>query len=68
MVAHDQPQAASGGLAGRPGVAILGTDGVFIAGDWVGPDGLLADAAVASGRAAGVAAAASLGARRVAAR
>ena len=66
IAAHDQPQAASGGLAGRPGVASLGTDGVFIAGDWVGPEGLLADAAVASGRSAGVAAAASLVAREVA--
>jgi pyruvate/2-oxoglutarate dehydrogenase complex dihydrolipoamide dehydrogenase (E3) component len=30
--------------------------GVFVAGDWVGPQGLLADAAFASGRAAGLAA------------
>jgi hypothetical protein len=31
--------------------------GVFVAGDWVGPDGMLADAVLASGRAAGEAAA-----------
>lgn len=29
---------------------------VFLAGDWVGPDGVLADAALASGHAAGLAA------------
>jgi hypothetical protein len=34
---------------GRPDVDALGWDGVAIAGDWVGPDGMLADAAVASG-------------------
>ncbi len=31
--------------------------GVFMAGDWVGPDGMLTDAVFASGRAAGRAAA-----------
>jgi hypothetical protein len=30
-----------------------GVPGVTLAGDWVGPDGLLGDAALASGRAAG---------------
>ncbi len=34
--------------AGRPGVDALRIDRVAIAGDWVGPDGMLADAAVAS--------------------
>ena len=33
---------------GRPGVDAAGIDGVAIAGDWVGPEGMLADAAVAS--------------------
>jgi len=33
-------------------VTDTGVDGVFLAGDWVGPTGLLADAALASGRAA----------------
>lgn len=56
-VAHSQP-APGRGLAGRPSVAVPGTDRCFIAGDWVGPEGLLADAALASGRAAGRAAAA----------
>jgi hypothetical protein len=47
------PRAGSGGLAGRPGVADTGVPGVTMAGDWVGPVGLLADAALASGNAAG---------------
>lgn len=44
--------AAQGGLAGRPGPAIPDVPGLYVAGDWVGPVGMLADAAVASGRAA----------------
>ncbi len=47
------PTAATGGLAGRPGTEDSGVPGLTIAGDWVGPVGLLADAALASGRAAG---------------
>jgi phytoene dehydrogenase-like protein len=43
------PTAAAGGLAGRPAAAVEGRDGVFAAGDWVGPVGLLADASLASG-------------------
>lgn len=38
------------GFAGRPGPAVPDCPGVFVAGDWVGPRGLLADAALASGR------------------
>jgi hypothetical protein len=34
--------------AGRPGVDALGIDGVAIAGEWVGHEGMLTDAAVAS--------------------
>lgn len=45
------------GLAGRPGVEGSGLPGVLLAGDWVGPGGLLADAALSSGAAAGAAAA-----------
>ncbi|MFQ5556512.1 MAG: hypothetical protein ACE5GB_03250 [Acidimicrobiales bacterium] len=37
---------------GRPGVRVPGRRRLFVAGDWVGAEGLLADAAVASGRAA----------------
>jgi phytoene dehydrogenase-like protein len=47
------PRAASGGLLGRPGIEDTGVPGVTMAGDWVGPVGLLADAALASGQAAG---------------
>ena len=44
--------AAGGGLAGRQPVTIAGHDRLFLAGDWVGPDGWLVDASVASARAA----------------
>jgi hypothetical protein len=37
------------GVTPRPDVDSLGIEGVRIAGDWVGPEGMLADAAVASG-------------------
>ena len=42
------PLAAAGGLAGRPSPAVPGHPGLFVAGDWVGERGLLADAAAAS--------------------
>jgi phytoene dehydrogenase-like protein len=41
------------GLAGRPDVTSTGADGLYLAGDWVGPTGWLTDAAMASGRRAG---------------
>ncbi|MGH9112566.1 MAG: hypothetical protein ACRDZN_09790, partial [Acidimicrobiales bacterium] len=41
------------GLAGRVDVTGTGHEGVLVAGDWVGPDGHLADAALASGESAG---------------
>lgn len=47
-VANGMPLAERGGLAGRPGIAVAGRPGVFVAGDWVGANGLLADAAAAS--------------------
>jgi phytoene dehydrogenase-like protein len=37
-----------GGLSGRPVPECPGLPGVYFAGDWVGPEGLLADAALAS--------------------
>lgn len=52
VVAHGLPLASEGGLAGRPTVEVADHPGVLLAGDWVGGDGLLADAAAASGRAA----------------
>jgi phytoene dehydrogenase-like protein len=52
-VAGAIPLARNGGLSGRPGAEDTGVPGVTMAGDWVGPAGLLADAALASGHAAG---------------
>jgi phytoene dehydrogenase-like protein len=51
MVASNDVVAASrGGYAGRPDVAVPGAPGVFVAGDWVGPTGMLLDAALASAK------------------
>ncbi|MEO1061521.1 MAG: FAD-dependent oxidoreductase [Actinomycetota bacterium] len=66
VVAGGMPLAASGGLAGRPGVEVPGRPGALVAGDWVGDEGQLADASFASGRAAAVAALRFLGDRRAA--
>jgi phytoene dehydrogenase-like protein len=55
VVAFDRPQPGTG-LDGRPGPIVADLPGVFVAGDWVGPSDLLGGAAIASGRAAGVAA------------
>jgi phytoene dehydrogenase-like protein len=41
-------QAKLGGLAGRPGPAVPGLPHLYVAGDWVGPEGTLADACFAS--------------------
>jgi phytoene dehydrogenase-like protein len=58
VVQAGMPTVPGGGLAGRPSVVVAGRPGVLLAGDWVGPVGLLADAAVASGETAGSLAAA----------
>jgi hypothetical protein len=52
VVTGAMPRACTGGLAGRPRVDATGLARVFVAGDWIGGDGLLADAALASGQAA----------------
>jgi phytoene dehydrogenase-like protein len=57
VVAHGAPTAVGGGMRGRPSITALGQKGIFVAGDWVGPTGLLADACSASGQQAGRAAA-----------
>jgi phytoene dehydrogenase-like protein len=62
IVAHDAPQAARGGLAGRAPGPVDGIANLWLAGDWIGPTGMLADAALASARVAGRGAA---GAREV---
>ena len=55
VVSHDVGLAETGGVAGRAPVQLPDRDGVYLAGDWVGPEGLLADAAAASARAAAAA-------------
>ncbi len=52
------PVPAAGGLAGRPAVTVADRPGAFVAGDWVGPVGMLSDASLASAAVAGRAAAA----------
>ena len=42
----------AGGLAKRPHPAVSGLDGLYVAGDWVGGEGQLADASFASAKAA----------------
>lgn len=42
--------AAGGGIAGRPGPVIPDIDGAYVAGDWVGPEGGLADTSLASAK------------------
>jgi len=46
------PTAVAGGLAGRLGPTLPDAPGLVLAGDWVGSEGLLMDAAPASARAA----------------
>jgi len=60
-VAHSLPLARRGGLAGRPPIDAPTAPNVFLAGDWVGPTGLLSDAAAASALAAAGAAVALSG-------
>jgi phytoene dehydrogenase-like protein len=48
-VSHALPLAEDGGFAGRPDVDAAGAPGVFLAGDWVGPEGMIADGSFASG-------------------
>ena len=55
-VTNGLPTAATGGLAGRPSIEVRDRPGLLLAGDWVGSRGLLADAAIASGYDAAVAA------------
>jgi phytoene dehydrogenase-like protein len=62
MAAVPSPQ--SGGLSGRPGSTLPNHEGLFMAGDWVGPRGLLADASLTSAARAAVLADAHLTTRR----
>ena len=47
-VSHALVAADTGGFRGRPDGRVAGFANVFLAGDWIGPTGQLADAAVAS--------------------
>jgi phytoene dehydrogenase-like protein len=49
---HRAVLAEQGSLAGRPTIDALGVEGLLLAGDWVGPKGLLLDAAMASAESA----------------
>jgi len=49
-VSHAVVTASGGGLSGRPGVAVAGRPGLYVAGDWVGPEGMLLNASLASAR------------------
>ncbi len=49
-VSHAIVDAERGGYAGRPGPAVPGISGLFVAGDWVGKTGMLADASFASAK------------------
>jgi len=55
-VAWTVPTVEAGGLSGRPTESVPRRDRLFVAGDWVGPVGLLSDASIASGAAAAAAA------------
>ncbi|MEW6270579.1 MAG: FAD-dependent oxidoreductase, partial [Thermodesulfobacteriota bacterium] len=50
VVANAVVTAAHGGLAGRPGPEVPGVPGLYVAGDWVGQEGMLADASLGSAR------------------
>jgi pyruvate/2-oxoglutarate dehydrogenase complex dihydrolipoamide dehydrogenase (E3) component len=42
--------AAKGGLKGRPNIKLQNLENVYIVGDWIGQEGLLADASFASAK------------------
>lgn len=50
IVSNALVTAAQGGTKGRPGPAVPDVPGLYVAGDWVGPEGMLADASLASAR------------------
>jgi phytoene dehydrogenase-like protein len=52
MVSGDHARAATRGPGGRPGVDAAGVGGLTLAGDWVGPVGMIGDASILSGAAA----------------
>ena len=52
IVMNAMPTARDGGFVGRPGPEVPERPGLYIAGDWVGSDGLLVDASLTSAKSA----------------
>jgi phytoene dehydrogenase-like protein len=50
IVMNALPMAAMDGTRGRPGPQVIDVPGLFVVGDWVGDEGLLVDASLASAR------------------
>jgi thioredoxin reductase len=50
IVMNAMPLARRDGTRGRPGPEVSDVPGLYVAGDWVGKDGLLVDAALASAK------------------
>jgi phytoene dehydrogenase-like protein len=50
IVMNALPLASLDGTRGRPGPQVVDVPGLFVAGDWVGEEGLLVDASLASSR------------------
>ena len=50
IVMHDVAKARRQGTKGRPAPLVSDVPGLFIIGDWVGPEGLLVDASLASAK------------------
>jgi phytoene dehydrogenase-like protein len=52
LVSGDHARRATRGSGGRATIAVAGVRGLAVAGDWVGPVGMIGDAAIVSGAAA----------------
>jgi phytoene dehydrogenase-like protein len=50
VVMNAMPTASRGGIEGRPEAEVKEVPGLFVAGDWVGKEGLLVDASLASAK------------------
>ena len=64
-VSHAIVTAAQGGVRGRPDPGVPDMPGLYVVGDWVGPEGMLADAALSSARQAAAAILSSRDASRI---
>lgn len=50
IVSNALVDSSQGGIYGRPDVKVPSTENLYIIGDWVGPEGLLADANLSSAK------------------